>query len=182
MPHSTITIVASQRDALYEQVRDHLAALDDLGTALECSKDYAAAERLARQFAEDFRLMADLGWNPDDDRDAVELTMPPGDLMGVAKRLRKEAQGGLAGLMEERDSVAPLAVIDGYELTRDTCEAIILEVLSDAQGARQSLVASKPTSAAIRVVSSQNLARCSASRASRAASTSSAAVAGSRSR
>jgi hypothetical protein len=94
MPRPTLKIVASQRDALYEQVRNHLAGLGDVVVALECQKDYATAERLAIEFGEDFRLMADLGWQPQDGRDTVELTMPPHDLMEVAKRLRDEAHGG----------------------------------------------------------------------------------------
>lgn len=52
----TLKIVASQRDALYEQVRNHLAGLGDVVVALECQKDYPMAERLAIEFGEDFRL------------------------------------------------------------------------------------------------------------------------------
>ncbi len=133
MPRATIKIVASQRDALYEQVCNHLAALGDLWTALDANKDYATAERLAIEFGEDFRLMADLGWNPEDSRDTVELTMPPLDLMEVAKRLRDDATGGLADVEKERTSVAPPDVVEGYQRTRDTCEEI-LAVLSDTYG------------------------------------------------
>lgn len=43
---------------------------------MECQKDYATAERLGIEFGEDFRLLQDLGWSEDDDRDRVELTMP----------------------------------------------------------------------------------------------------------
>ena len=93
--HPTLKILDSQRDALYEQVRNHLAALGDLWIALEHKRDYATAERLGIEFGEDFRLMADLGWDPDDERDTVELTMAPYDLMEVAARLREEAEGGL---------------------------------------------------------------------------------------
>ena len=77
--------------------------------------------------------MADLGWQPQDDRDAVELTMPPHDLMEVAKRLRDEAHGGLADVEEDRESVAPLPVIKGYEDARDTCDTI-LAALAEAEG------------------------------------------------
>jgi hypothetical protein len=77
MPRPTLKIVASQRDALYEQVRNHLAALNDIWIAIEGNKDFATAEQLALEFAEDFRLMQDLGWDAEDPRDTVELTMPP---------------------------------------------------------------------------------------------------------
>ncbi len=56
----TLKIVASQRDALYEQVRNHLAGLGDVVVGRECQKDYPTAERLAIEFGEDFRLMAGL--------------------------------------------------------------------------------------------------------------------------
>ena len=42
----TIRIAKDQRDALYEQVRTHLAALGDIWIALEGQNDYATAERL----------------------------------------------------------------------------------------------------------------------------------------
>lgn len=61
--------------ALYEQVRNHLAAFGDLWLALETDRDYANAKRLAVEFGEDFRLLEDLGWDPNDGRFTVELTM-----------------------------------------------------------------------------------------------------------
>ena len=53
MPRPTLKIVASQRDALYEQVRNHLAGLGDVVMALECQKGYPTAERLMIEFGED---------------------------------------------------------------------------------------------------------------------------------
>lgn len=37
--------------------------------------------------------------------------MPPHDLMEVAKRLRDEAHGGLTDVEDDRESVAPSAVV-----------------------------------------------------------------------
>ena len=129
MPRPTLQIVASQRDALYEQVRNHLGALNDVWIALECKKDYATAERLAIEFGEDFRLMEDLGWDPMDGRDRVELTMPPHDLMEIARRLREEAKGGLSdAAAERRDTEEIEKSIENFESARDCCEEI-LEVL-----------------------------------------------------
>jgi len=133
MPRSTIKIDAAQRDALYEQVCGHLSMLGDFQTVLESQRDYATAARLAIEFGEDFRLMADLGWNPADTRDMVELTMSPLDLMEMARRLRDDAKGGLADVKKERDSVAPPEVIEGSERTHETCEEI-LDQLADAYG------------------------------------------------
>jgi len=127
---SSIKIAAHQRDALYELLRDRLSGVSDICMALE-SEDYATVERLATRFGEDFRLMRDLGWNPDDDRETVELTMAPLDLMRIAKRLRDDARGGIAGLEEERDSVGPPQFIEGFQIVRETCEDILMAVLAE---------------------------------------------------
>jgi hypothetical protein len=79
MPRPTIKITGEQRNGLYAQVRNHLAALGDVFLAMECNDDVATAERLGREFSKDFRLLEDIGWHKDDSRDQVELTMPPED-------------------------------------------------------------------------------------------------------
>jgi hypothetical protein len=135
LPHETIRITKDQRDALYEQVRNHLASIGDLWLALEPNEDYATAERLAIEFSEDFRLMADLGWNPEDQRDRVALTMLPHDLMEVVRRLRDEAKGGLGDAeveMRSRDEVGSQA--EAFRAARQTCE-LILDALTDAEEA-----------------------------------------------
>jgi hypothetical protein len=127
---SSIKIAARQRDALYQLVRDRLSAVNDIWLVLDRG-DYATAERLASRFGEDFRLMRDLGWDPDDDREMVEFTMPTPDLMRIAKRLRDDARGGIAALEEERDSVGPPEFIEGYRTVRETCEDILMAVLAE---------------------------------------------------
>ena len=47
MPRKTIKVTGEERDAPYDQVRNHLAALGDVFVAMECQKDYATAERLS---------------------------------------------------------------------------------------------------------------------------------------
>lgn len=128
---SSIKIAAHQRDALYELLRDRISAVGDIWTALDRNEDYATAERLATRLGEDFRLMRDLGWDPNDDRETVELTVPPLDLMRIAKRLRDDARGGIAGLEEERDSVGPPEFIEGFRIVRETCEDILMAVLAE---------------------------------------------------
>ena len=82
-PGTTITIDSEQRDGLYELVRNHLGSVGDLFVALERDKDFATAERLGFEFAEDFRLLQDIGWGEDDDRTEVEQTILPHDLIEV---------------------------------------------------------------------------------------------------
>ena len=127
VPGDYIEIAAHQRNALYELVLDRLSGVGDISTELN-NKDYAAAERIATRFGEDFRLMRDLGWDPNDDRETVRLTMPPLDLVRIAKRLRDDARGGIAGLEHERDSVGPPKFIEGYRIIQETCEDILMGV------------------------------------------------------
>lgn len=58
-----ITIDLEERDGLYELVRNHLGSIEDFWVALERTKDFAVAERMGREFAEDFRLLEDIGWS-----------------------------------------------------------------------------------------------------------------------
>jgi hypothetical protein len=83
MPNVTTTIDRDQRGGLYELVRNHLGAIGDVWIALEEDEDFATAERLGIEFGEDFRLLADIGWRPREEREAFELTMPVHDLMDL---------------------------------------------------------------------------------------------------
>ena len=102
MPHATAIINAEQRDAIYDLLLGRLTFLPDLFKAVE-QEDFETARRLAREFTEDFRLLEDLGWGPDE-RPEVSLTIPAGNLPPILERLRAEAQGGLSESAEERDS------------------------------------------------------------------------------
>jgi hypothetical protein len=63
VPTTTIKIDREQREGLYELVRNHLGSAGDLVDLLEQEKDWAKAEQLGLELAEDIRLMQDLGWN-----------------------------------------------------------------------------------------------------------------------
>jgi hypothetical protein len=126
MPSSTATINKDQRLALYELVRNHLGGLGDVWIAMEAKGDYATAERLAMEFNEDFRLLADLGWDREDSREVVELTMPREDLTGALKRIRSEAEGGVGGSESDREQrEAEEKVNAHFRLARSTCEELL---------------------------------------------------------
>ena len=91
MPAITTTIDRDQRDGLYELVRNHLGSIEDFWVALERTKNFAKAERLGLEFAEDFRLLQDIGWGEKDERKTFDLTMPEHDLMELLQRLHAEA-------------------------------------------------------------------------------------------
>jgi hypothetical protein len=91
MPETTITIDRDQRDGLYELVRNHLGSIEDFWITLERTKDFAKAEQLGLEFAEDFRLLKDIGWGEYDERETFDLTTPAHDLMELLRRLQGEA-------------------------------------------------------------------------------------------
>jgi hypothetical protein len=58
MARSAIKLTRDQREAIYQAVRTHLVGLSDVFTLLERQDDVPGAEKLAREFADDFRLLA----------------------------------------------------------------------------------------------------------------------------
>lgn len=130
------TIDRAQRDGLYELIRNHLGAIGDIWIALEESEDYATAERLAREFGEDFRLLEDIGWRPREDRDAFELTMAPYDLTEALRRLYGEAQEVLSGSEAEQRSQEEDAATDvRFQAGLNACEKVLVE-LDEREGER----------------------------------------------
>jgi hypothetical protein len=126
---TTTTITADQRVGLYELVRNHLGAIGDLWIALEQNGDFATAERLGLEFGEDFRLLSDIGWKPDEDRAGFELTMPPHDLAELLKRLHEEAERLLSESPTERRSREEDEASNRRFLTGlDTCEEVLVEL------------------------------------------------------
>ena len=126
MPGKTpATIDRERRDALYELVLDHLSGIADFWIAIE-EKDFAKAERLGIEFGEDFRLLDDIGWEPEHGHATVALMMQPHDLMELLRHLQAEAECVLAGsacarlLQEEEESAT-----QRYQRAKSTCEELI---------------------------------------------------------
>ncbi|HEX7300447.1 MAG TPA: hypothetical protein VF257_15720 [Solirubrobacteraceae bacterium] len=89
-----LTITRTQRDAIYEMVINHLSAIDDVWKCVNARK-YGEAKRLGREFAEDLRLLEDLGWADTTDRETVALTLPSDELTRVLARLHKDTAASL---------------------------------------------------------------------------------------
>jgi len=106
-----------------------LYSIDDLWIALGRSRDYATAERLALEFGEDFRLLADIGWAADDDRKSFELTMPPLDLTELLRRLHAEADKVLVESGTEREASEEDARTDErFQIGHDACEKVLVDL------------------------------------------------------
>jgi hypothetical protein len=79
-------------------------ARPDFWVALERTKDFTEAERVGLDFAEDFRLLRDIGWSEHDVREAYVLTMPAQELGDLLKRLKEEAASALIETGSEAES------------------------------------------------------------------------------
>jgi hypothetical protein len=122
---TNVTIDRERREALYELVLDHLSGIGDFWIAIE-EKDFAKAERLGIEFGEDFRLLEDIGWEPEPGPANFVLTIPPHDLIELLRRLHGEAGCVLEGsacarLLEKEEESAK----QRYERAKTTCEQLI---------------------------------------------------------
>jgi hypothetical protein len=129
MPDSTVTINRDQRAGVYELVRNHLYSIEDLWIALGRSRDYDTAKRLGLEFGRDFRLLDDIGWTADDDRESYELTMPPHELADLLGRLRGEAEKILVESGTERQASEEDAETNQrFQLGHDACEQVLADL------------------------------------------------------
>jgi hypothetical protein len=129
------TITKAQRDGLYELVRNHIAGIGDIPIAMEEKGDFAEAERLGLRFVEDVRLLQDIGWQPHEERERFELTMPVDELTEVLQRLHEEAKQVLIGSPAERRSREQDEEVDQlFEAGLDACEELLIRM--DEEGGR----------------------------------------------
>jgi len=97
----SVRISAAERNALYDQVYVRLSGVDNLWRVVQ-GGDWDAAERLAREYSDELRLVLEgLGWGETLD-EAVELTTPPDVLRRVLGRIRQRAEGQERAEEEER--------------------------------------------------------------------------------
>jgi len=88
----SVRITAAERDALYDQIFARLSGLDEVWTAAQLG-EYERADRVAREFSDDLRLLLDdLGWG-EGSGEPLELGTPPEVLRRVCTRMRSRAEG-----------------------------------------------------------------------------------------
>lgn len=122
---ATVTINGAQRQVFYEMVTAHLGGAGDLAILLG-REEFAEAERLGIELAEDLRLMEDIGWHSEFRDKGVDLTMPPEDLAEMLTRLRSDAEGGLTEKGDERDArESDEAARRSHRLAFDTCNGLL---------------------------------------------------------
>jgi hypothetical protein len=86
-----IQLTREQRDAIYEEVVVDLSGLTDLWTEFDAKQNYERAQELRQRFERDMRLLDDLGWDPEPDRDEFALTMDAAELAGAIAHLNAQA-------------------------------------------------------------------------------------------
>ena len=135
MPRFTIS--NRQRAPIYEQLRRHLANIDDVRVLADADPEEAG--RRALEYADDFRLFEDLGWDRHDPRDSIRLTMPPVDLRRALMRLQGEAEGELTSSAEaEREEKAEHAEIREESVAaREACRDLLDALDTELEGRRQ---------------------------------------------
>ena len=117
-----VRITAAERDALYEQLYVRLSGIDEVWMAAE-AEDYARAERVAREFSDDLRLILDdLGWGEGSGK-PLELATPPDVLRRVCTRLRSRAEAQRELEAEERAERQPRE--ERTERALDTCRRVL---------------------------------------------------------
>ena len=97
----SVQITAAERDALYDQIFVRLSGIDILWLAAQ-EEDWEAADRLAREYTDDLRLiLEDLGWGEGSGGE-LQLTSPPDVLRRVLTRMQRQAESEQKAEEEER--------------------------------------------------------------------------------
>ena len=117
----TITISAKHRDAVHDQLVDRLSGIGDIELAIK-SKNYEAAQRLGKEYADDLRLLDDLGYGSGNG-EAVDLNAPPDVLRRALPRLRELADRHTASLEPEWAEVE--GIKKRNRLVSEACEAVL---------------------------------------------------------
>lgn len=116
----SLTIIRSERDALYHSLVIDLSAIGDIHTSLE-HDDTDTAIRLWRRFDAGLRLLDDLGWDRQQHARHFELTMPPTELRPILERIYWSTIETLAGEAREIDETEATVL----RSTTTICPAIL---------------------------------------------------------
>ncbi|MFZ2050610.1 MAG: hypothetical protein WAU69_06730 [Solirubrobacteraceae bacterium] len=116
----SLTIIRTERDALYHSLVIDLSAIGDIHTSLQ-HDDTDTAIRLWRRFEAELRLLNDLGWDRPQQARHFELTMPPTELRPIIERIYWNTVAMLAGEAQEIDETEAAVL----RSTTTICPAIL---------------------------------------------------------
>jgi hypothetical protein len=98
----SVRVTAAERDALYDQIFVRLSGIDNLWLAVQ-REEWEKADRLAREYIDDLRLvLEDLGWG-EGSGEALQLRTPPEVLRRVFRRMQDQAEEQQQAEEEERE-------------------------------------------------------------------------------
>jgi len=99
---ATLTIDAEEREALHGLLLRRLTILAEDDRKL-AEREGVTVKQLYESFGDDLRLFDEVGLGFLIERSAVELTIPPGRLVAVLKRLRRDARRAPCEARHERE-------------------------------------------------------------------------------
>jgi hypothetical protein len=99
---ATLTISASERDTLHGLLYRRLLILAENPSGL-AKAEGVSVEALCERFGDDLRLMGEIGWVFETDREPVELAMPAESLVEALKRLRRDARRAPFSMRHKRE-------------------------------------------------------------------------------
>jgi hypothetical protein len=119
------TLTAEQRDVLYVEILARLSGIGDVLMVIE-HEEFDKAQRLADEYADYLRLLADdLGWG-EMTGETIELKSSPDLLRRVARRMREITRAGDREMEEMRSSVEEWT--EQSKLILPTCDQLLSEV------------------------------------------------------
>ena len=122
------TITSEQRDVLYVEILARLTGIGDVLTVVERG-EFDKAQKLADEFADYLRLLADdLGWGEVPSR-TIELKSPSDLIRRAAERLRHMVQAGDLEMEEMRASVQEWT--ERNNLVLRTCDQLLAETSAE---------------------------------------------------
>jgi hypothetical protein len=133
MSAATLTIGPGERDILHGLLSRRLLILVENPSGLAKAEGITVAE-LYERLGDDLRLMEDVGWPPEADRKAVELTLPPEKLTESLKRLRRDARCASFSMRHKRE---PKESVDErcrrFRRAVEVCEELLYRLDLSAQ-------------------------------------------------
>ncbi len=118
-----VKITADQRDALYDRILDRLSGIEDIFVAAG-SDDFATADRLAREYSDELRLVFDdLGWGARAGSGVIELTATPEMLRRLFGRFREAVASERDAQVKARDEARALE--ERSRLVDQACTSVL---------------------------------------------------------